>query len=620
MSTESFHFLRPAWLLALAALAPLFWLAWRERRAPGAWRRVCDANLLRHLVLQGSEGGRRLPLALLAIGWIAACVALAGPTWQRLPQPAWRTAEQTVLVLELSPSMRATDVPPSRLARGRYELLDALARAEGGVGLVIFAQEPYPVTPLTDDPGVIAEQVPLLEPELMPGRGTRVDRAIDEAHALLAQAGAARGRIVVLGDGLGDAPEAALEAAARAARAGFAVSALGLGEHASALASLAEEGEGRFALAAADDSDWDHLLFWGTRGSGVALAPQETDVQTDVWRDMGAWLALIPLALAPLGFRRGWTATLGLLVFLAVAPTPASAELADWWSRADQRGARAFADGDHERAAALFEDPSWKAAAQYRDGSYDAARETLEGLDDSRAHYNRGNALAHANRLEEAVAAYDRVLEIEPDHDDARYNREVVKQLLEQQKPEQQQDRQQQNQQGQQQQDPQQQDQQGEQEQRDQHGQQGEQQPQDQQGQQQQPRQDQDQQGQQQPRDGQDQQGAQQQQQQQEQQAEPLQPHPQLQPRPQEGRPGQEPPDAPETARAGDPTEPEEARSDEREGPPRGRAGERELSESDQETEQWLNRVPDDPGGLLREKLRRRYLRRQAAAALGGRR
>ena len=40
----------------------------------------------------------------------------------------------------------------------------------------------------------------------------------------------------------------------------------------------------------------------------------------------------------------------------------------------------------------------------------------------------------------------------------------------------------------------------------------------------------------------------------------------------------------------------------------------RELSEEDQEAEQWLNRVPDDPGGLLREKLRRRYAERRYGA------
>jgi Ca-activated chloride channel family protein len=175
---ETFHFLRPAWLLAIAVLAPLLWLSLRPQAGSSAWRRVCDPQLLRHLALPGGGRGSRAPLALAALGWAAACLALAGPTWKRMPQPAWDEPVQTVFALSLAPSMNERDVAPSRLVRARYALLDALDRVEGAVGLVIYAQEPYPVTPLTDDPRVIAQQVPLLEPGLMPGRGTRVDRAI----------------------------------------------------------------------------------------------------------------------------------------------------------------------------------------------------------------------------------------------------------------------------------------------------------------------------------------------------------------------------------------------------------------------------------------------------------
>ena len=47
MSFETFHFLRPAWLLATLGLIPLFWAAHRNARAAGAWQQVCDAPLLR---------------------------------------------------------------------------------------------------------------------------------------------------------------------------------------------------------------------------------------------------------------------------------------------------------------------------------------------------------------------------------------------------------------------------------------------------------------------------------------------------------------------------------------------------------------------------------------------
>ena len=254
---DSFHFLRPAWLFALLLLVPLFWTALRSQGGSGAWRRVCDAQLLRHLTLDGGGRHSRTALVALAGAWSAACLALAGPTWERLPQPAFKEPVQTVLALNLAPSMNARDVAPTRLVRARYELLDVLERVEGAVGLVIFAEEPYPVTPLTDDPDVIASQVPLLEPSLMPGRGARVDRGIDAARELLTQAGAGQGRIVLLGDGLGDSPAAALDAAERAADAGFPVFVLGIGGDEAGLEALAESGGGRFAPVRADDSDLD---------------------------------------------------------------------------------------------------------------------------------------------------------------------------------------------------------------------------------------------------------------------------------------------------------------------------------------------------------------------------
>jgi Ca-activated chloride channel family protein len=340
--------------------------------------------------------------------------------------------------------MLARDVAPSRLARARFELLDLLDRVDGAVGLVIFSDEPYAVTPLTDDPRVIAELVPTLSPDLMPGRGKRLDRAIDRARELLEQAGATRGRVVVLSDGLGNAPEAARDSARRSADAGYQVSALGLGEGAVALESLVRLGGGHFAAQTADDSDIEALL--ATRAGGGDLldfgAANEASVGADVWRDEGPWLLLIPLLLAPLAFRKGWATALSVLFLIGLQPPRAEAAEGTFFQRADERGAEAFSEGRHAEAATLFEDSEWRAAAQYRAGDYESAAASLQGREDPSSLYNLGNALTRGGQLEEAIAAYDRVLETLPDHEDATYNRELVKRLLEEQQsdPEPQQD------------------------------------------------------------------------------------------------------------------------------------------------------------------------------------
>jgi Ca-activated chloride channel family protein len=588
---ESFHFLRPAWLGALWLLVPWAWLAFRRPRASASWQKVCDPGLLRHLVLDGGKTTSRPALAVVFVGFTSACIAAAGPTWERLPTPTYEDPLQTVLVLSLADSMHTRDVSSSRLVRARHKILDALDRVDGSVGLVIFAEEPYAVTPLTDDAKVIAQQVPLLEPSLMPGRGAHLGRALDEAHRLLAAAGASHGRILLVGDGLGDDPKAALEAASRSADAGFPVSVLGVGEASQTLEALAQAGDGR--LLATDDLM--HAFDGRTRSS----------VQADAWRDTGAWLVLVPLFLMPLAFRRGWAAALGLAAFmLTSSPTTARADVADWFARPDQRAADAFDRGDHASAAELFDDPAWRGAAQYRDGHYEAAVETLQGRQDVLSQYNLGNALVRAHQLEAALAAYDRVLEQEPEHEDAAFNRALVEEMLEQQQqdplPQESQESEEQESSG------------DSQQESDASGAQEESGPSDpQQG-------DADQQG----EDAEHAKAAASEQ-------TPGESSEQEQAARQQEASGPQPADVSETA-AGEPEESAAGSSDTdaaqaptgqsepQDGNPRSAANHAptppRVSENDQEVEQWLNRVPDDPGALLREKLRRRYVERRTAS------
>jgi len=469
MNLPELHLLRPAWLLALLPLAFALWRMSRRNTGTTAWRGLVDAHLLPHLLVGEAGPVRWLPLLLLSLGGLIGIVALAGPVWERLPQPAYRAQAERVIVLDLSPTMNATDIAPSRLAHARFEILDLLHRfREGQTGLIAYGAEPYVVSPLTADANTIAAQVPSLSTDLLPVQGPkRTGLALGEAGRLLSQAGSTRGHVILLTDAL-DNPAAALDAARALRKQGYRLSVLGLGTasgatvpvpgggflkdgdgailmpklDSTALQSLAGTGGGRYVTATLDDRDIEALAGDESGERQQAIADEST--LADQWREEGPWLLLALLPLAAVAFRRGWIAPLLLVVLLAPPPPAAAFSWPDLWLRPDQQATRLLEQGDAQQAAQAFRQPDWRAAASYAAGDYQHALDALEGMDNPNAWYNRGNTLARLGSYPEAIAQYDRVLAKHPDDADARHNRDLVKQLLEQQ----QQSRQQQSQQG----------------------------------------------------------------------------------------------------------------------------------------------------------------------------
>ena len=113
------EWLRPAWLLVLPAALALAWAWWRARTGAGPWRRIVDPALLAELAGRAPAGGSRLALGLGAALLVLLCAALAGPSWRTQTVALHRDAGARIVVLDLSPSMDAVDVAPTRLERAR---------------------------------------------------------------------------------------------------------------------------------------------------------------------------------------------------------------------------------------------------------------------------------------------------------------------------------------------------------------------------------------------------------------------------------------------------------------------------------------------------------------------
>jgi Ca-activated chloride channel family protein len=455
-----FHFLRPLWLALIPFGLVLAWFLLRARARGGNWMRLVDPVLQRY-VLAAPEvlRERRWPLVALVAATVLAGIALAGPTWERLPVPVFRSEEALVVALDLSRSMDATDVAPSRLARAKLKLLTLLERRSGGeMALVVFSAHAFTVTPLTTDNRTIAALVGSLFTSIMPSQGSLPAAGLEKAAQLLRQAGVPGGEILLISDAtIGQDAFTAVEGL-RAEGIRVSVLAVGTEEGApipdaaggfvtdragqvvvptldvASLRRLAQTGGGRFAQLAPDERDLAALFPSRQAIAGAQLADDASDYEADVWRDQGVWLAVLLLPLAAFAFRRGWIAAVLLAVGLSGLPTqPTYAfEWIDLWKRPDRRGVEALERNDAATAAQLFEDAAWRGVAQYRAEEYSASADTLASDTTTLGLYNRGNALARAGRLEEAIGAYTDVLERDPEHEDAKYNRDLLEELLEQ--------------------------------------------------------------------------------------------------------------------------------------------------------------------------------------------
>jgi Ca-activated chloride channel family protein len=558
---EQIHFLRPLWLLALPLAWLLPWLWQRSRRLSGDWERVCDAHLMRWLSIR--QGGERVvsPGAWLAgAGLLIAVLALAGPSWQKLPESSLSARDARVIAFDLSASMLAEDLRPNRLTRARFRIADLLREMEEGqTGLVAYAGDAYVVSPLTNDMNTIANLLPALGPEVMPVGGSRADKALQLAAALLERAGFSRGEVLLVTD----SARSRDAAKARELRdRGYLTSVLAVGTRDGAPipsgGGFVGDGSGSVVIARLDEAALREVV---AAGGGnftelAALAPESPWVTVgggaferreealdERWKDAGPYLVLLLLPLLAVGFRRGALFALPLALASGLMAPPDAC--AGWWESAwrnkDQQAWRALKADQADRAAALAADPDLAGEAWYRSGQYHNALSNWARLDSADAHYNRGNALARMGELEAAIAAYDRALQLRPGMDDAAFNRALVEQALEQQRQEQQQ----------------QEAQQGE-------GEQGD------------------------------------------------------ESQPAGGEGDRSEASAPESAESGEPQEGQEGEAqpgepaDTGEGRPQPDYAEAWSEEDAQAMEQWLRRIPDDPGGLLRRKFLYEHQRRGA--------
>ncbi len=605
MSLAEFHFIRPYWLLAILPTIIIVALMLRNKLSRGNWATCCDAELLPFLLQEKAVNQSRVWLSLGVISTLLVIVALAGPTWQRLPSPVFRNDAALVIALNLSPSMNAADIKPSRLTLARYKIADILKqRKDGQTALLVYSGEAFTVTPLTDDTNTIDSQLSALTTDIMPKQGNNTAAVLEKAADLFKQAGLQSGQILLITDAV-DVDET-LPTVKKLAN--FQLSVLGVGTEDGApialpeggflkdelgsivvtklnvadLSSLAQAGHGLYQTLTTSDEDIHNLL------NAFDKPVQQQDkvdnnLMLEQWDDKGVWLLLLVLPLGALFFRKG----LLCVAVLLLLPLPKNSYALDWqdlWQRPDQQALKAYQQQDYAKAAEKFANPDWKAAAQYKAGEYDKALKTYQSQAEQTAasFYNQGNALAQSGQLKEALAAYEQALKLNPNDTDAKFNKDLVEKELEKQ-------------------------QQDKKDQQEQNKQQNTNQNSEQQKSDEQKASENKEQQQQEQQKTESEKSEQQKQEQQSSQSE--------EQKPQKQEKGQDDLAKQEEIKSKEQPKPQaEQKKDESKKPNAQAAKPAEASPKDekqQANEQWLNRIPDDPAGLLRRKFKYQYGRNQ---------
>jgi len=449
------HFLRPLWLLLAlcAALLPPIWRRGRDlqRRLRG---NIAE-HLLPHLLVTPQDRQRLRPVHWLCAVLVLGAIAAAGPTWEQDRPDFLENRAPLIVAVDLSPSMDARDVPPTRLEAAKHKLHDLIQRRAGArTALIAYAGSAHLVLPPTDDPALLDTFIQALGTGLIDKPGKDVGAVIEQAGRLLS-AEQTPGSLLLITDGADTAQLDGLDKLLKGSQLQVLVLAVGnedggiiqgangqpavdsngrplLGHFdPAALKQLAAAVDAPLGSLTLDDDDLDWIELHAQQHFQTASAEQ----QQLHWKDAGYWLCWPLLLLALVGLRKGWSVNWVPALVLAAglgwpaAPVHASALTDAFFSR-DQQGRWAVEHEHWPQAAALFVDPYWKGVAAYHAADYDLALATFARLDTPQAWFYQGNIYVRRFKFDQAIAAYTQALQRQPQFPEATANLALAQALL----------------------------------------------------------------------------------------------------------------------------------------------------------------------------------------------
>jgi len=463
---QNFHFLRPEFLYLYLICVLICYILYRSHRVI-AWSKFINPKLISLLKI-GQNKSKNFNYIALLCAYLIVCVALAGPTWTKIPSPTGQKPDAIVVVFDLSPSMRATDIAPSRFERAKLKLIDLLRqREEGQIALIAYAGSAHVVSPLTTDANTLLGLTHSLNTNIMPVAGSNVEQAVDLALELLNSAEISNGHIVLMTDGVADVATDTLLNKFQGNNMRQRMSILGVGTATGSpipntngqflkdrngrvifakldsqiLYNLAVRTNGRYHLLTTDNTDIDYLL-----DQDFANLIQSQLNQSDVpwffqqqnreWYDFGAKLLLLLLPFSIFVLRRQAINSLALISILFLVQFDVSAQPMQPQQQAEQQqsntatlsiidklflnrqqqGAELLKSGNAKDALPLLKSPEWRAAAQFynqnfeeADAFYSSDQDNLiMTLNSMKTIFNQGDLDAAIAKSEQAMQLAER--------------------------------------------------------------------------------------------------------------------------------------------------------------------------------------------------------------------
>lgn len=418
---QNFHFLRPWILLFLFLPIGLYLKKFKYLNTVSSWEDVCDKNLLSYLLVRNNKPRTISFQHFVYLALVCATLSAAGPTWKKVEIPTFVIENPNMFVLSLAQDMQLKDVTPSRLDRAKFMLSDITDNLpQGQFGIEVYSNEPYIITPFTDDINLVKNLLPQITPNIVPDQGDRLDRAINLALEHFQNANFSTGNIILFASDVGQRFDLALETAKQAQAHNYNIHVI----------DTSFTGNEKLKLLA----DTGNGIYMNVQeNSPTKLLQQINNINEEHVKisenlrsnyiDFGYYLLFIPLLCVLLFFRKGF-----LVFVLCLLTTQANA---GFLKNNNQEGLSLYHEQKYDEAFKKFDDTNWRGVTLYKQDKLEEALTEFEKRDDELSFYNRGVILTKLCKYKEALEFFDKSLQLNPTNEDALYNKDVLVALLE---------------------------------------------------------------------------------------------------------------------------------------------------------------------------------------------